>query len=101
MENFISEHQTLFMIILALVAVWTIFWKGWALWLAARNDQKVWFLILLVLNTLAILDILYVFVFSMKEDGDYGQGNRNFKDNKKEIVSENTFHDLQKPKMVL
>jgi hypothetical protein len=41
-------------------------WKGWALWKAAKNDQKVWFIVLLFVNTLAILEILYIFVFSEK-----------------------------------
>ena len=53
--------------ILAAVAIWSLPWKGYALWLAARKNKKAWFIALLVLNTLAILDILYIFVFSKKE----------------------------------
>jgi hypothetical protein len=45
------------------LVVWGIFWKGWALWRAAKNDSKVWFVVLLVLNTAGILDILYIFIF--------------------------------------
>ncbi len=44
--------------------VWSIFWKGWALWKAAKADSKIWFVALLVLNTLGILDILYIFLIS-------------------------------------
>jgi methionyl-tRNA synthetase len=44
--------------------VWSLFWKGWALWRAAKNDSKVWFIVLLLVNTLGILDILYIFFFS-------------------------------------
>lgn len=44
--------------------VWSIFWKGWALWTAAKKDSKPWFIVLLVLNTVGILEILYIFVFS-------------------------------------
>ena len=51
---------------LMLVAVWTLFWKGWALWKAARSGSKWWFVILLVVNTLGILDILYIYIFSNK-----------------------------------
>jgi hypothetical protein len=43
--------------------LWSLAWKGWALWRAAKNDSKVWFVVLLVVNTLGILDILYLFVF--------------------------------------
>ena len=42
---------------------WSLFWKGWALWKAAKNDSKVWFIVLLLVNTLGILDILYIFIF--------------------------------------
>lgn len=45
------------------VMLWSLFWKGWALWRASKNDAKVWFAILLVVNTVGILDILYLFVF--------------------------------------
>ena len=44
--------------------IWSIFWKGWALWKAARQDSKVWFIVLLIVNTVGILEILYIFVFS-------------------------------------
>lgn len=52
--------------ILALVVIWTIVWKGWALWRAARNGSSVWFVVLLLVNTLGILEILYLFVFGKK-----------------------------------
>jgi hypothetical protein len=41
--------------------------KGLALWKAAKNNHKGWVVALLVLNTLAILEILYIFVFSKKK----------------------------------
>ena len=47
--------------------VWVIFWKGWALWRAARNGAQVWFIVLLIVNTVGILEILYLFVFSKKQ----------------------------------
>lgn len=50
-------------IFLVPLVIWEIFWKGWALWRAAKNNAKVWFVVLLVLNTIGILDILYIFVF--------------------------------------
>ncbi|MBN1375362.1 MAG: hypothetical protein JXA01_04330 [Dehalococcoidia bacterium] len=44
--------------------LWTIPWKGVALWRSARNSHKAWFIVLLILNTLAILEIIYIFGFS-------------------------------------
>jgi len=50
-----------------LVLLWTLPWKGLALWKAARNENKWWFIALLVLNTMAILEIIYIFFFSKKK----------------------------------
>lgn len=47
-------------IILALVA-WTLPWKGVALWKAARLSHKKWFIGLLIINSLALLEIYYIF----------------------------------------
>lgn len=44
--------------------IWGLFWKGWALWKAAKADSKPWFIALLIINTVGILEILYIFVFS-------------------------------------
>ena len=44
-----------------LLAIWTIPWKGYALWLAVKRNQKAWFIVLLILNTVGILEIFYVF----------------------------------------
>lgn len=51
-----------------LVAIlWVLPWKAVALWRAAKNDSKGWFVVLLILNTLAILEILYIFIFGKKK----------------------------------
>jgi hypothetical protein len=54
--------------LLPLLIIWTIPWKGVALWRSARNHQTAWFIVLLVVNTLAILEIIYIFAFSKKKD---------------------------------
>ena len=47
---------------LAVVAVfWSIFWKGLALWHSARKGQQWWFMIFMVVNTLGVLEIVYLF----------------------------------------
>ena len=53
--------------IIVLVVLWTLPWKGLALWKAAKNSNKKWFIALFILNTLAILEILYIFVFGKKK----------------------------------
>ncbi len=49
--------------VLLLVALWTLPWKGVALWRSAQLRDKWWFIALLILNTLGILEILYIFYF--------------------------------------
>jgi hypothetical protein len=53
--------------ILIVIMIWSIIWKGIALWKSARNNSPVWFVILLLCNTAGILEILYIFVFSKLE----------------------------------
>jgi methionyl-tRNA synthetase len=52
--------------LLGIVMLWSLIWKGLALWKAARKGTSVWFVILLLVNTGGILDILYLYVFSKK-----------------------------------
>jgi len=59
--------------VLALIIGWSLLWKGLALWKSARNEQKIWFVILLVVNTLGILEILYL-LLSKKECACCGHG---------------------------
>jgi len=49
--------------------VWSVFWKGLALWHSAINRQKYWFVFLLVVNTAGILEIIYLKFFQKKKKG--------------------------------
>jgi len=49
-------------ILLVVFVIWVSIWKGIALWKSARSGRKTWFIVLLVLNTVGILEILYIFV---------------------------------------
>lgn len=50
--------------LLFLTLAWSLIWKGLALWKSARKNSQVWFIVLLIVNTLGILEILYIFLFS-------------------------------------
>lgn len=63
MEQFIDENYWLILLTL----LWTIPWKGVALWKAAQNKHLKWFIAILILNTFAGLEILYIFIFSKKK----------------------------------
>lgn len=49
-----------------LIGLWSLPWKAVALWKSARNKQLYWFIALLILNTVAILEIVYIFFFAGK-----------------------------------
>ncbi len=49
-----------------LLIVGSLVLKGIALWKAARAGSKPWFIALLFINTLGILELLYIFVFSKR-----------------------------------
>lgn len=63
LTQFLTHNQT----VLMLLVLWTLPWKGVALWKASQLKQKWWFVVLLVVNTVGILEILYIFVFSKKQ----------------------------------
>jgi len=54
--------------ILFLLIAWSIIWKGIALWHSARNKQLTWFIALLIVNTLGILEIVYLIFFKKKHE---------------------------------
>jgi hypothetical protein len=63
MEQFLTEHPWL----VALMIIWSLLWKGTALWKAAHFNDKLWFIALLLINTLGLLEILYIFGFSRRK----------------------------------
>jgi len=62
METFFKDNIW----ILFFSLIWVLPWKGYALWVAAENKSRVWFIVLLLLNTFAILDIIFIFYVAKK-----------------------------------
>jgi methionyl-tRNA synthetase len=46
------------------ILAWSFLWKLLALWKSARKNQIVWFIVLALVNTVGILEILYIYIFS-------------------------------------
>lgn len=67
MENAISAvyHNPW---LLALVILWSLTWKAVATWHAARNGQLPWFIALFIINTVGILEIIYLLFFRARKD---------------------------------
>jgi hypothetical protein len=54
-----------------LAVLWSLLWKGLALWRAAKRGDMWWFIAFLLINTLGILEIIYLFVVSGAKLSDY------------------------------
>ena len=57
-------------VVIIIATLWTLFWKVCSLWIAGKRDEKWWFLALLVLNTVGVLDIIYIFLVAKKKWSD-------------------------------
>ncbi|MDD4931594.1 MAG: DUF5652 family protein [Candidatus Colwellbacteria bacterium] len=66
MTNLPFITMPVFMVLIA----WSVVWKGLALWKAARRNEPGWFIALLIVNTLGILEIIYLFVFAKKDKSE-------------------------------
>jgi len=62
--NLIVQNNIWWLIV---IYIWATAWKAWALWIAAKKDQKVWFLVFIIVSTAGILEIFYIFYFSKQD----------------------------------
>lgn len=62
MEQFLINNSWVILV----AVIWTLPWSAIALWRSARNNHKAWFIVLFLVNSLAILEIIYIFGFSKK-----------------------------------
>ena len=53
--------------LVCILLAWDIVWKGVALWKAARNNHVVWFVCIVILNTVGILPIVYILLNRNKQ----------------------------------
>ncbi|MDE2041127.1 MAG: hypothetical protein KGI59_01935 [Patescibacteria group bacterium] len=53
-------------ILAGLIALIVIVLKGYSLWYAARRGEKIWFVALLIVNTVGILELIYL-IFIVKK----------------------------------
>jgi hypothetical protein len=69
-------------LLFAVVVLWTIIWKGFALWIASKEEKKKWFVAMLLLNTAGILEIVFIFGFSKWGKDYFAKRKENKKKNK-------------------
>jgi hypothetical protein len=64
--HYLNTHPWV-MVLCGALMVWTLVWKGLALWKAAKTGRNDWYILLLVVNTLGILEIIYLLFFSRQK----------------------------------
>jgi hypothetical protein len=69
-STFLVLPILLYIIVVVLLVIWIFSWKIYAVWLAVKNNQKKWFITLLLLNTLSLLEMYYVFKVLKKSKGE-------------------------------
>jgi hypothetical protein len=62
MENIIANLS----LVLIPLAIFDVVMRGVALWQAAQNKQRNWFIALLIVNSLGILPLVYLKFFQKK-----------------------------------
>jgi len=77
--------------LLAVVITWSLFWKGLAMWKAARKNSPIWFVALIVINTVGIFEILYIYLFSEVKFDDLKSEKTKKKTSKKPIKRQKAF----------
>lgn len=56
-----------FMIFIIILGIWSMIWKGIGMWYSARDSRKGWFIAILILNTLGILPIIYIYLIRKRK----------------------------------
>ena len=53
--------------LVVILIIWSLVWKGLAMWKAARKGSKVWFIVFLLVNTVGLLEIIYYYYWSKRK----------------------------------
>jgi hypothetical protein len=69
--NQVMNLNGIYLVLFVIMLIWSAVWKYIALWKAGRNNHLVWFIIFALVNTVGILEILYIFVFSKMKKNNF------------------------------
>tara|TARA_B100000959_G_C14430493_1_gene398370 strand:- start:341 stop:514 length:174 start_codon:yes stop_codon:yes gene_type:complete len=48
-------------LLIIICILWEIYWKAYALWMAAQKNDKAYFIAILIINSLGALPIYYLY----------------------------------------
>lgn len=63
-EQMFAQNAAFF----GLLAILVIPLKGYALWTSAKRNEKWWFIALLIINTVGILELIYLLAFAKVQE---------------------------------
>ena len=58
------ENDLMNYFLLIILIVWELYWKYKALWISANNNHRKWFIAILIINSLGIIPIYYLYTQS-------------------------------------
>ena len=59
-ETWLDNNVVLFVISIIAISTWELVWKLKSMWKAGQLNEKVWFVCLMIFNTMGILPIVYL-----------------------------------------
>ena len=62
----LTGNENLDIVLIAVITIWSTLLKGVALWRSANLKQRNWFIVMLIINTIGILELIYLFRFATK-----------------------------------
>ncbi|MBP6962255.1 hypothetical protein KBB49_01830 [Candidatus Saccharibacteria bacterium] len=65
--NDLTDNQIM---LIAVIAIWDMIWKGFALWRASKNNDQNWFIAMIVINSVGILPIIYLLMHKSDSSED-------------------------------
>lgn len=56
-------------VILAIISIWSLIWRGLGLWHSARDSKSSWFIVILLFSdlTIGILPIIYIYLIRKRK----------------------------------
>jgi hypothetical protein len=89
-------QQPLWMLLsLLLITLWSLFWKGFGLWHSAKNQQKGWFIAILILNTMGLLPILYLIWIKPKRKRNRLTDEKDKEEKGKEVKKDKEYEEIK------